>query len=157
MFEEMLDLRDLKRDYLDKHLRLAAEGKDVKPELYSDIPEQVAYRIACHKSTNRRTGQEEIGPKKENKPSQLRRFYDELSLWNERVSTKPADFGMYLPLVKMLKAKVAYAKGRGHVDADFETLMRHCIDQVHSPATLTQCKTFFEAFMGFYKAARPKD
>lgn len=157
MSETMLDLRDFKRDYLDKHVRFAAEAKDVNPNLYADIPEAIAYRVGMSKFTDRKTQQEKIGAKKENKPTQLRRFYDELVLRAEKVAHKPADFALHLPLVKMLKAKVAYAKGRGHVDPDFETLMRHCIDQVDSPAKLAQCKTFFEAFMGFYKATRPKD
>lgn len=155
--EAMLDLRDFKRDYLDKQVRFAVEAKDVNPNLYADAPEAVAYRIGMCRSLNRRTQQQEVAPKKENKPTQLRRFYDELAMWAEKVAHKPTDFPLHLPLVKMLKAKVAYAKGRGHVDPDFEVLMRHCIDQIDSPAKLAQCKTFFEAFMGFYKATRPKD
>ena len=153
--EHMLELRDFKRDYLDKHVRFVAEAKDVSPNLYADTPEAVAYRVGMNRDIDRRTQQTRIGPKKENKPTQLRRFYDELTMWAEKVAHKPADFPIHLPLVKMLKAKVAYAKGRGHVDADFEALMRHCIDQVDSPAKLAQCTTFFEAFMGFYKATRP--
>lgn len=155
--EAILDLRDFKREYLDKHVRFAADPKEVNPNLYSDTPEAVAYRVGVRRSYDSRTQQQKIDPKKENKPTQLRRFYDELVMWSEKVARKPEDFALYLPLIKMLKAKVAYAKGRGYVDPDFEELMRHCIDQVDSPAKLAQCKTFFEAFMGFYKAHRPKD
>lgn len=157
MFEDMLDLRDFKRDYLDKHIRFAAASKDVSADLYADVPEHVAFRVAKEWKTDRRTNERTAANKKENKPTQLRRFYDEMCLWHEKVLQKPEEFSTFLPLIKMLKAKVAYAKGRGHVDADYEALLRHCIDQVDSSAKLAQCKTFFEAFMGFYKAARPKD
>jgi len=155
MFEEMLNLNDFKRDYLDKHLRFAADSAGVKADLYAEVPERVAFRIGMHRFVDKKT--QKIGAKKENKPTQLRRFYDEITLWHEKTRQKPEDFPALLPLIKMLKAKVAYARSRGHVDADFETLMRHCIDQVDSPIKLNQCKTFFEAFMGFYKAIRPKD
>ena len=52
----------------------------------------------------------------------------------------------------MLVAKVAYAKGRKHVDGNFETLFRHVISEVKNAKTLEQAKLFMEAFMGFYKA-----
>ncbi|MCG3168243.1 MAG: type III-A CRISPR-associated protein Csm2 [Rhodocyclaceae bacterium] len=155
--ENILGLRDFKRDYLDKHVQFTADPAKVSPLLYSDVPEAIAQRIGMSLFTDRKTQQQKLGAKKENKPTQLRRFYDELCLWAEKVAGKPESFQMHLPLVRMLKAKVAYAKGRGHVDADFEALMRHCIDQIDSPVKLHQCKTFFEAFMGFYKATRPKD
>ncbi|MBM4200553.1 MAG: type III-A CRISPR-associated protein Csm2 [Gammaproteobacteria bacterium] len=157
MSEEMLNLNDFKRDYLDKHLRFVAEPASVKADLYAEVPEKVAFRIGMHKTLDRRTQTQTIMAKKENKPTQLRRFYDEITHWHEKARQKPEDFPAFLPLIKMLKAKVAYAKSRGHVDGDYETLVRHCIDQVDSPIKLNQCKTFFEAFMGFYKATRPKD
>lgn len=157
MSEQMLDLNDFKRDYLDKHLRFAAEPAAVRADLYAEVPEKVAYRIGMHKFMDKKSQKPMIGAKKENKPTQLRRFYDEITLWDNKVRRQREDFPALLPLIKMLKAKVAYAKSRGHVDADFETLMRHCIDQVDSPAKLNQCKTFFEAFTGYYKAIRPKD
>jgi len=157
MSEEMLNLNDFKRDYLDKHLRFVAEPAAVKADLYAEVPEKVAFRIGMHKTLDRRTQTQTIMAKRENKPTQLRRFYDEITHWHEKARQKPEDFPAFLPLIKMLKAKVAYAKSRGHVDGDYEALVRHCIDQVDSPIKLNQCKTFFEAFMGFYKATRPKD
>ena len=100
---------------------------------------------------------EEGRPRKENKPSQLRKFYDELVMWDERVRAEPEKFNEFLPFIRMLNAKVAYAKGRTLVDANYEALMIHCLKEVTSPETLHLCKTFFEAFMGYYKVVRPSD
>ena len=60
------------------------------------------------------------------------------------------------PYIYMLKAKVAYSRGREHVDANFEALFRRVIDQAVSATTLRQAKLFMEAFMAFYKVHRPK-
>ena len=94
-----------------------------------------------------------------NKPTQLRRFYDELLLWEARVSQQPPDaqaakFAECLPFIRMLNAKAAYADGRKLVDRTFVDLMRHTLSEVTSPQTLTTCKYFWEAFMGFYKQER---
>lgn len=91
-----------------------------------------------------------------NKPTQLRRFYDELLLWETRVSQQPleaqaAKFAECLPFIRMLNAKAAYANGRKLVDRNFVDLMHHTLSEVSSPQTLTTCKYFWEAFMGFYK------
>lgn len=121
-------------------------GDEIDPQLYADIAQAVANEIACSGRNDR------------NKGTQLRRFYDELCLWNEKINgtgmaeERAQRFATLAPLVKMLKAKVAYAKGRGHVDENFETLFCHLIDQVKDAPTLEQAKLFMEAFMGFYKA-----
>jgi CRISPR-associated protein Csm2 len=52
----------------------------------------------------------------------------------------------------MLKAKVAYARGRKHVDESFEQFFMHIIQQIDSVDSLKYAKLFMEAFMGFYKA-----
>ncbi|QLQ25217.1 MAG: type III-A CRISPR-associated protein Csm2 [Dechloromonas sp.] len=93
-----------------------------------------------------------------NKYTQLRKFYDELVMWHEKVAfeqSAEAKSGKYkelAPYIKMMKAKVAYAKGREHVDECYEKLFSHVISQIGSPETLKHAKLFMEAFMGFYKA-----
>ncbi len=120
-------------------------------EIYAGIPEEKAKFIA------------EYSSKEANKPTQLRRFYDELCLWHEKVNLggtqadKKQRYEELAPLIKMLKAKVAYAEGRKHVDKNFNKLFSHCIGEIKDAKTLAQCKLFFEAFMGFYKAARPSN
>ena len=94
---------------------------------------------------------------KANKPSQIRKFYDELCMWETKVSLEPARFSDYLPFILMLNAKLAYAKGRRLVDDNFVKLIGDCLKQVKDPDTLRICKLFFEAFLGFYKELRPYD
>jgi CRISPR-associated protein Csm2 len=111
-------------------------------DLFDDVAEAEARRIAG-------TGQ--ARPKAENKPTQLRRFYDEIVLWEMRVNQQPEKFDDFLPLIRMMNAKAAYAQGRGLVDATFTDLLRQTLAQVEDAKTMTTCKQFWEAFMGFYK------
>lgn len=93
-----------------------------------------------------------------NKPTQLRGFYDEVVMWEERVRREPARYDEYLPLIRMLVAKVAYARGRDHVTKNFEEMIRACVGQLKEgkPEALRHFKLFFEAFMGFYKVYGPR-
>jgi CRISPR-associated protein Csm2 len=121
-------------------------GKQIDPELYAAIAHRAAETIAGS------------GRRDQNKGTQLRRFYDELCHWNDKINGRGTKderarrYGEFAPLVKMLKAKVAYAEGRGHIDKNFEKLFRHVVDEVKDAPTLEQAKLFMEAFMGFYKA-----
>ncbi|MBD3767629.1 MAG: type III-A CRISPR-associated protein Csm2 [Gammaproteobacteria bacterium] len=117
-------------------------GDKIDPNIYADVAESIAKAIGDHKNAV--------------KAAQARRFYDEVVMWEEKIRQNPASFAENLPLIKMMKAKVAYAKGRKHIDAGFERMMNTGLNQVACPKTLTQFKTFFEAFMGFYKVYGPK-
>lgn len=90
-----------------------------------------------------------------NKPTQLRKFYDELVMWEQKASLHPDKFNDYLPFIRMINAKVAYAEGRKLIDPQFVSMMNDCLRQVESVETLRTCKLFMEAFMGFYKQERP--
>jgi CRISPR-associated protein Csm2 len=124
-------------------------GKEIDRKLYSDIAEGAARTIADGARGTK------------NKPTQLRRFYDELVMLQEKVGSDPERdrerFTQQEPFIQMLKAKVAYAKGREKVDENFEALLRHVVDQIKDPTTLKQAKLFMEAFMAFYKVYGPKD
>jgi CRISPR-associated protein Csm2 len=119
---------------------------EISEDLYAGIAEKKAETIAGS------------GKREQNKSTQLRRFYDELVLWNEKINGKgttgerEARYKELAPLIKMLNAKVVYAEGRGHVDANFVALFRRVIAEIRNPRTLDQAKLFMEAFMGFYKA-----
>jgi len=92
-----------------------------------------------------------------NKPAQIRQFYDELVMWEEKVrQSREERFQEFLPFIRMLNAKAAYAQGRGHVDDNFTALIARCLEQVDSAKTLRNFKLFFEAFLGFYKLEGPK-
>ena len=113
---------------------------DPKPDLFSETAEKVAQEISSSKGNL-------------NKPTQLRKFYEDVLKWQEKVGSSDEAFKKYLPMIRMTVAKVAYAKGRKHVDANFEKLMRHCLsmEQLTNAKTLKHCKLFLEAFMGFMK------
>jgi CRISPR-associated protein Csm2 len=114
------------------------------PELFNSIAEEAAKAVGANGRSN--------------KPSQLRRFYDELILWESKVARQPDKFNEYLPFIRMINAKVAYARGRNQlVDDQFVTLMHHALRQITDAQSVTTCKLFWEAFMGFYKKVRPSD
>ena len=119
-----------------------AAGKALNPDLFDGIARRVAQAIAN-------------ADRYANKPAQIRQFYDELVMWEERARQNPDRFADYLPFIRMLNAKAAYAEGRKHVDKTFVALMAHGLKQVENPTTLRNFKLFFEAFLGFYKAERP--
>lgn len=114
--------------------------------IFSDIAEETA-KLVKGDDRNRK-----------NNRTQLRRFYDELVMWNERVQQEQGKekreekYKELEPFIKMLKAKVVYANGREHVDETFAALFSHCIGKVDSPKSLKHCQLFMEAFMGYYRA-----
>lgn len=118
-------------------------GKPLNPELFSEVARQMAKQVA---HVDRYA----------NKSTQLRRFYDELVLWENRATQQVEKFEEFLPFIRMINAKAAYAEGRRLVTRDFVQLMSHTLNQVNSPETMTHCKLFWEAFMGFYKQERPE-
>ena len=121
-------------------------GADMPELLFADIAQEAARTIAA------------AGAGKTNKSSQLRKFYDELVMWHDRVAfektadARAAKYRELAPFIKMMNAKVAYARGRGHVDQNFEQLFSHLIRQIACPATLKNAKLFMEAVLGFLKA-----
>jgi CRISPR-associated protein Csm2 len=96
---------------------------------------------------------------KANKPTQIRKFYDELCMWEQKA--RDADtFASLLPFIKMMNAKVAYARGRDLVDDQFVAWFSTCMEQIRDPnenglMMFRNFRTHFEAFLGFFKQARP--
>jgi CRISPR-associated protein, csm2 family len=123
------------------NLNDAINLKKLSDNIFSDIAEAAAKHIS---SPN------------QNKASQIRKFYDELAMWDEKIHRNKAEYDKSAPFIHMLKAKVAYAKGRGHVDANFVAIFNHLIDQISDPQTLRHAKLFFEAMLGFRKAQENK-
>ena len=115
----------------------------VSPDLFSSVAQETAKTIAANNGSNKAT--------------QLRRFYDEIVMWDNKVVMYQDRFTEYLPFIRMLNAKVAYAQGRKLVDTNFTKLLSHCLGQVNTPEQMQTFKLFMEAFMGFYKVERPRD
>ncbi len=123
-------------------LKFGGSETPLDPELFNSTAQQAAKRIAA-------------GGDRVNKSTQLRKFYDELVLWDHKVLMHPDKFEEYLPFIRMLNAKAAYAEGRKLVDANFVNLLHTGLKQVACPHSLHIFKLFMEAFMGFYKQERP--
>lgn len=94
--------------------------------------------------------------KKCNRPTQLRRFYDELIHW-EQTCRDDESVRQSLPMIRMLRAKVVYSCARGHVDETYQDLLGHLLDRIEDRKTLRNARLFMEAFTGFYKAERRDD
>ena len=123
---------------LGMEIKFRAQDDRIDPDLFDRTAREAARRVAdCRRE--------------QNKSTQLRRFYDELVMWEEKVRQAPDKFEEYLPFIRMLKAKVAYAEGRKLVDHAFVDLMDQTIDFVKTADDLRVAKLFFEAFLGFYK------
>lgn len=92
-----------------------------------------------------------------NTTAQLRRFYDELVMWHDKVLSSPAAdeqkkrFERCEPYIQMLRAKAAYARGRGLVDDVFYEMFDGLVEQIKSTESLKTARLFMEAFMGFKK------
>lgn len=125
----------------------------ISEELFNNIAKQAAKTIAANPS------------RMVNKPTQLRRFYDEIVMWDNKATfliAKEEDeqqrnekFAEMLPFIKMINAKTAYAQGRRLVDKNFVDLISHSLSQVNDIQSMKHFKLFMEAFMGFYKVERP--
>ncbi|MDZ4211766.1 MAG: type III-A CRISPR-associated protein Csm2 [Methylotenera sp.] len=127
--------------------KLSKTDNKLDPELFNTIAKEAALKVAS-------------GGDRINKSTQLRKFYDELVLWDNKVlmhPDKPEKFDEYLPFIRMMNAKVAYAEGRKLVDHNFVNLLHNGLKQVICAETLHTFKLFMEAFMGFYKQVRDKD
>jgi len=94
-----------------------------------------------------------------NKPTQIRRFYDELVGWQQRIKgdnddERKAEFEKYNAFIRMMNAKVAYAKGRELVDANFEYWFTAANKATTSAKALDHFRLHFEAVLGFLKGMR---
>ena len=133
-------------------------GKALADDLFFEVAKEKSYEIF-------QGGLDQRGSQSKNRSTQLRKFYDELVMWTDKVHSigklepgqkssdvRDARYRDSAPFIKMMNAKVAYAKGRNHVDDSFEAMFSHCIKAITDAETLKHAKLFMEAFMGFYKA-----
>lgn len=112
-------------------------------DLFDSVAESVAQKL-----------DQEAGRSNKNKSTQIRRFYDELVGWQERIDGDADKFKQFEAFIRMLNAKVAYAKGRGLVGDEFERWFRECIKATTSATALNHFRLHFEAVLGFLKALR---
>ena len=82
--------------------------------------------------------------------TQIRAFYDKLLEYYNEVFLDKKEFEDVLPFIKMLKSKVAYAKGRKVVKGKFVDFMNEGIDAINSKEDLKNFKLLFEAVIGYF-------
>lgn len=121
------------------------DRKIIEPELFSANAEKLAQTIAGE------------GNNKLNKPSQIRKFYDEVIKFDTTIKSKPEDFDKLLPYLKMLNAKAAYAKGRELISDGFKNFISKSLSQITEKDDFDVFASLFEAFMGYYKLYRPSE
>ncbi|ACZ78067.1 CRISPR-associated protein, Csm2 family [Dickeya parazeae Ech586] len=89
-----------------------------------------------------------------NKPTQLRRFYDQLQQLEQRINGDEEKLALYLPEIRMISAHLAYAKGRELISDEFCKTMQHLIRSIDTCQHLKNGRLFFEATLGFLRAIR---
>lgn len=122
-------------------LQLRFSADPVPAELFDSLAETIAREFDKAKG-------------KFNNPSQIRRFYDELVSWQQRINGNEGAFEKYKAFIRMMNAKVAYAKGRELVDVNFEHWFRAGINATNSARALDHFRLHFEAVLGFLKGLR---
>ena len=94
------------------------------------------------------------------KSSQLRKFYADVKslerTWEYQKRSEAAFLGI-LPQIKILKAKAAYAQGRGVVPPAFTQWMNSHVDAVSTAADFKAFLLHFEAVVGFCYGEDLKD
>lgn len=117
--------------------RITRELAGPKPDFFDGFAKGIAGRLGEHGT---------------DKSHQVRRYYDELSRWNDQVQRDPGAFSRLEPFIRMMNAKVAYAAGRGNlVSANFQEFFTAGLRGVKDSGTLDNFKLLFEAVIGFQK------
>ena len=119
----------------------------IDPTLFSSIAENLALEIKKEYEQNKNT----------NKRTQIRKFYDEVVRLDTEARAREQEWHNIAPLVHMITAKAAYAKGRNLISEGFLEFIKYSVGQVNNPKDLSVFANFFEAFMGFYRLHGPKN
>lgn len=123
------------------------ENQLIDPTLFSSHAENLAKEIAKDIEQSRNA----------NKRTQIRKFYDEVVRLDMEAKARENEWPHIAPLLHMLTAKAAYAKGRSLVSDGFLNFIKQSVDQVGGPKDLSVFANFFEAFMGFYRLHGPRN
>ncbi len=129
-------------------------SQQINPELLSKDAKQIANTFGAEYHLI--DGQAHKIPLRDtDKPTQIRKFYDEVVKLNDRC--KQDGFGTVELDIHMLIPKSAYAKGREHVSYNFDYFISQGVKQIKCKQSLQNFKLLFEAVLGFYKEIKPKD
>lgn len=127
------------------------EQGDLRPELLDEISRGLGEAFA--------RGEHHVSS------TQIRRFYSDVKDLQQKIggdlgermkSDNPEDLQQYLALVKMLKAKVAYATRREageRVSRLFKDTIDKCVDLIRMPKDFQAFALFLECIIGYYYGA----
>jgi CRISPR-associated protein Csm2 len=113
----------------------------IDPALFSSKAENLAQEFAKDNEQNKGT----------NKRTQIRKFYDEIVRLDMEAKSREGEWANILPLVHMMTARAAYAKGRNLISDGFLEFIKNSVSQVNTAKDLSVFANFFEALMGFYR------
>jgi len=115
----------------------------INPDLFSSFADKLAQQVfnEQNKTVN----------KPVNKPTQIRKFYDEVLRFDSIIKLNPNEFENVLPYLKMLNAKAAYAMGRDLISKSFKDFISDALNQIKDKDDFSAFAGLFEAFMGYYK------
>ena len=89
-------------------------------------------------------------------PTQIRKFYNDVKALESKIEAKkdePTGFKEVLPLIKMLKSKVAYAVrlgGQQRVPFEFKRFIDEMIESINDEKDFEAFCKVFEATLGFF-------
>ena len=58
-------------------------------------------------------------------------------MWQTKIQDDGNRLEKFLPFILMLKAKVAYSKGRKHVNDAYEKILNRCLDELEEQSKAT--------------------
>ncbi|MHB1661180.1 MAG: type III-A CRISPR-associated protein Csm2 [bacterium] len=95
-----------------------------------------------------KAAKEIIGEHK-NKINQIRIFYNQFIVLNEKINNVEDNFRKQLPYIKMIKARAKYSKGRKNIGGYFENFLIKCVDKVNTLQDFKLICSFFETVVGY--------
>lgn len=123
------------------------KGDAINPELVTDWAQEWANKFAPPADPR----QPRKSPRQIN-PAQLRKFYGDVKKlemrWQNSVDKKKA-FYEILPMIKLLKAKAAYAHKRDLVPTSFREWIWDNVDMINDGRDFKAFLLYFEAVVGF--------
>lgn len=91
----------------------------------------------------------EIIEEGKNKINQIRIFYNQFIVINEKINNSEENFRRQLPYIKMIKARAKYSKGRKNIGDYFESFLLKCVDKVNTLQDFRLICSFFETVVGY--------
>lgn len=134
-------------------MSLYFDGKNIRKELLDEEA-----RLEAEKFVPLVNGKPE---KSAIKNAQLRRFFGEFKGFQRKLEQKQGEvdehFKSILPMIKMINAKVTYARARSVVPPAFEIWMKKHVAAIESARDFQAFLLHFEAIIGFCYGIYSKD